>query len=305
MNIRHHFLPALLGKPAINDLERVLISLPVHLGGLGIVIPSHLSTVQFNTSLQVTKPLVDLIVEQSRSYPFDTILNQQSIKSQVKYENQCDRSQEAENLHQQLPDNLKRAMDLAQEKGASSWLSVLPLEELGFSLHKGAFRDAVSLRYGWQLSYLPNECICGKQFSVEHAFSCSHGGFPSLRHNEIRDITAGLLTEVCSNVEIEPSLQPLSGERFTYGSANVQDDARLDIKARGFWGERHQCAFFDVRVFNPHAPTNRHMPRESCYKKHEKEKRRCYEQRVREVEKGSFTPVVLSMPLVAWEGQLK
>ena len=83
---------------------------------------------------------------------------------------------------------------------------------------------------------------------MEHAFSCSHGGFPSLRHNEIRDITAGLLTEVCSNVEIEPSLQPLSGERFAYRSANVQDDARLDIKARGFWGERHQCAFFDVRV---------------------------------------------------------
>ena len=82
----------------------MLISLPVHLGGLGIVIPSHLSTVQFNTSLQVTKPLVDL---QSSSYPFDTILNQQSIKSQVKYENQCNHSQEAENLHQQLPDNLK------------------------------------------------------------------------------------------------------------------------------------------------------------------------------------------------------
>ena len=94
--------------------------LPVHLGGLGVVIASHLSTVQFNTSLHVTKPLVDLIVEQSSSYPIDTILNQQSIKSQVKYENQCHRSQEAENLHQQLTDKLKRAMDCAQEKGASS-----------------------------------------------------------------------------------------------------------------------------------------------------------------------------------------
>ena len=93
----------------------------------------------------MTKPLVNLIVGQSSSYPIDTILNQQSIKSQVKYENQCNHSQEAENLHQQLPDNLKRAMDLAQEKGASSWLFVLPLEELDFYLHKGAFRDAVSL----------------------------------------------------------------------------------------------------------------------------------------------------------------
>ena len=96
---------------------------------------------------------------------------------------------------------------------------------------------------------------------MEHAFSCSHGGFPSLRHNEIRDITAGLLTEVCSNAEIEPSLQPLLCESFTYGSANIQDDAHLDIEACGFWGERHQSTFFDVRVFNPHAPTNRHMPR--------------------------------------------
>ena len=47
--------------------------LPVHLGGLGVVIASHLSTVQFNTSLHVTKPSVDLIVEQSSSYPIDTI----------------------------------------------------------------------------------------------------------------------------------------------------------------------------------------------------------------------------------------
>ena len=60
-------ITALLGKLAINDRERVLISLPVHLCGLGIVILSHLSTVQFNTSLQVTNPLVDLIVEQSSS----------------------------------------------------------------------------------------------------------------------------------------------------------------------------------------------------------------------------------------------
>ena len=41
-------------------------------------------------------------------------------------------------------------MDLAQEKGASSWLTTLPLKEFNFALHKGAFRDAVALRYGWQ-----------------------------------------------------------------------------------------------------------------------------------------------------------
>ncbi len=51
--------------------------------------------------------------------------------------------------------------------------------------------------------------------------------------------------------------------------------------------------FFDVRIFNPHAPSN-HQPIPSCYRKHENAKKRAYEQRVREIEHGSFTPLVLS-----------
>ncbi len=51
--------------------------------------------------------------------------------------------------------------------------------------------------------------ICMGPFSK----SLSHmGGFPTLRYNELRDMTASLLTEVCSNVATEPHLQPLSGE---------------------------------------------------------------------------------------------
>ena len=41
---------------------------------------------------------------------------------------------------------MKYTVDLAQEEGASTWLTALPLEEFGFSLHKGAFRDALALR---------------------------------------------------------------------------------------------------------------------------------------------------------------
>ena len=49
----------------------------------------------------------------------------------------------------QLPASLRRVVSLSSEKGVSSWLSVLPIEEHGFALHKGAFRDALCLRYGW------------------------------------------------------------------------------------------------------------------------------------------------------------
>jgi len=110
-----------------------------------------------------------------------------------------------------------------------------------------------------------------QNFSVEHALSCPRGGFPSIRHNEIRDVTADLLTEVCNDVCIEPDLQPLTGEALTGSSSNTQDGARLDIAANGIWGGRSERTYFDVRVFNPHAPSNRNS---NSYRKHELEKKR-------------------------------
>ena len=200
----------------------------------------------------------------------------------------------ASELKSHLPPDLQRAMNLSQEKGASNWLTVLPVEEFGFSLHKGAFRDALALRYGWPLHNTPSTCSCGSCFSVEHALSCPKGGYPSIRHNEIRDFTAYLLTEVCHNVAVEPHLQPLSGETMHGASSITQDGARLDIAADGFWGGRFERAFFDVKVFNPYAPSNQRSSLPSCYRTHESIKKRAYDQRVREVEHGTFSPLVFS-----------
>ena len=155
-------------------------------------------------------------------------------------------------------------------------------------------RDALCLRYGWTPPHLPSHCVCGSTFSTEHALSCPCGGLPSIRHNNIRDFTAKLLTEVCPNVEIEPALQPLTGERLAFRTAISGDEARLDVRAQGFWGDWGQCAFFDVRVFNPFAPSNSRSSLNTTYRYHESLKRRSYEQRVREVEHGSFTPLVFS-----------
>ena len=155
-------------------------------------------------------------------------------------------------------------------------------------------RDALALRYGWIPSEMLSMCTCGRKFSVEHALSCAKGRFPSIRHNEIRNLTATLLTEVCHDVSIEPGLQPVTNETLTGATANCQDSARLDIAASGFWGGTYERTFFDVRVFNPHAPSNRHTQLSSCYRKHEQIKKRAYEQRIREVEHASFTPLVIS-----------
>ena len=89
--------------------------------------------------------------------------------------------------------------------------------------------------------------------------------------------------------------QPISGEVLEGATANSQDGARLDIAASGFWGGRFERSYFDVRVFNPHAASNRQTQLSSTYRRHENVKRRAYEQRIREVEHASFTPLVMSL----------
>ena len=131
-------------------------------------------------------------------------------------------------------------MELASEKGASNWLTTLSIKEYGFSLHKGVFADALALRYGWTPTCIPVSCICGSSFTVEHVLSCPRGSFQILHHNEIRDVTANLLTEVCHDVKIEPDLQPLTGEALESQSTITADSAHLDIAVNGFWGGRYE-----------------------------------------------------------------
>ena len=94
---------------------------------------------------------------------------------------------------------------------------------------------------------------------------------------------------------MEPPLQPLTGEKFPGASVNTSEGARLDISFNGFWGSKFEKTFVDVRVFNPHAPSNKCLQTEECYKKHENEKKRTYERRILEVEHSSFTPLVFSV----------
>ena len=290
--IRLQFLPALTGRDALNDNERELLALPARLGGLGIPIPT-VSTEEYRHSLHLSAPITNLIVQQSEVLG-DASDQQQAVKASIRVERRNQLKRVASELKNRLPRHLCRAAELASEKGSSNWLTTLPLEAHGFALHKGAFRDALCLRYGWSPPHLPSICACGSNFNVEHALKCPTGGFTIIRHNEVRDLLAVLLSEVCHDVSIEPHLKPLSGESLSGSSANTEDGARLDVAAGGFWGRKFELAFFDVRVFNPHAPSNQTSQIASSYRRYENEKRRVYEQRVREIEHASFTPFVLS-----------
>ena len=59
--IRTRFLTFLTGQNALSDDMRTLLSLPVRLGGLGIINPFLTSDYHFSSSVMITDPLVSLI----------------------------------------------------------------------------------------------------------------------------------------------------------------------------------------------------------------------------------------------------
>ena len=76
--------------------------------------------------------------------------------------------------------------------------------------------------------------VCGHSFNLQHALSCPKGGLVITRHNELRNLTAEILGEVCKNVVIKPLLTPLMGEELPK-SSNTSNQARADMSARGLW----------------------------------------------------------------------
>ncbi len=90
---------------------------------------------------------------------------------------------------------------------------------------------------------------------------------------------------------MEPDLQPVAPNQLHGSSANKQDSARLDIAANGVWGGR---LVFEYESLQSHYTIQPESTPIYCLSKHEREKKRAYEQRVREIEHSSFTPLVLS-----------
>ena len=75
----------------------------------------------------------------------------------------------------------------------------------------GRYRDAIKLRYDWEITDIPAICTRGDLFTVDHAYAmvCKRGGLIIQRHNEIRNLEAEMLRMVCTDVKTEPVLQEI------------------------------------------------------------------------------------------------
>ena len=288
--IHTSFLPLLFGRaePLPEELKE-LVSLTPAQGGIGIPDLKRESLEQFNASLDITAPHVNSIVSQSFITPARELMEER--KCEINAERRAAAKSRIERIDESLSPDLLQAVQQTRDKGASSWLNAIPIEEHGLALNKQEFRDSLCLRYNLPLPNLPSYCACGEMFTVNHALSCKKGGFVAQRHDTIRDLLTSHISKVCRNVEKEPLLQPLDNEVFNLQSTVTSREARLDMKAGGFWTPR-VTAFFDVRVTHVNSRSNQGKSTATIFKEQENEKKRKYNQRVMDVEMGTFTPLV-------------
>ena len=129
-----------------------------------------------------------------------------------------------------LPSDPLLQVDQARDKGASSWLNAMPLEEQGLRLNKQDFRDSLRMRYNLPLSDLPSYCPCGENVSVSHSLSCKKGGFVAQIHDGIRDLLTSVISNVCKSVESESHLQPLDNERLNSGYVEFSCEHACPLK---------------------------------------------------------------------------
>ena len=111
------------------------------------------------------------------------------------------------------------------------------------------------------------------------------------RHNGVRNLVTSYLGKVCTNVDVEPQLQPLDNEQFNLRSTVTSPEASLGMNAGGFWF-RGVTAFFDVRVTHVNSKRSHGKATSTIFKEQQEEKKRKYQQKALDVEMGSFTPLV-------------
>ena len=138
-----------------------------------------------------------------------------------------------------------------------------------------------------------DECECIARFDLQHALQFKKGGFITIHHNQIQNITAKLSKEVCKYICVEHHLQRLTGETLL-SSTLTENKVDLDICARDFWQTDRSATFFDASFFSPNTKRYANQDISKIFELNEKEKKRLYIERIIEIEHVHFTLLMMS-----------
>ena len=152
--IRYHFIPAICDGRHCSDDERLLLSLPIKMGGLGIINVVDEAKFQFMTSSDMTSQPCDRIVAQSEE-EVDVVATKKILSKR-----KSKRIAQREDLLKELIENFtplqQKAVEISRYEGASAWLTTLPLKDENYVLNKQEFFDAIHMRCAWEMKRLPS-----------------------------------------------------------------------------------------------------------------------------------------------------
>ena len=131
--IRRELIPAMTGRN-VSDVERDLLGLRARFGGLGLPNPSGEAPFSFSLASKVTQALVEhLLLPDGKELPTALAAKTEAVVESRKAKNIRWKEKVAA-VKERLDLRLQRTVDAAEDKGASSWLTALPIADLGFSL---------------------------------------------------------------------------------------------------------------------------------------------------------------------------
>ncbi len=138
--VRESFIPAILDRAfSCSDRCRKIFALPVKDGGLGIYDLSQIADMEYEYSVKATSDLTEAIFEQASEFLEDQE-KLVKVKADIAKSRTAFYKVKRAEVVQELNETQKLQLDLAAEKGASSWLSSLPLNSFGFVLNKQEFK---------------------------------------------------------------------------------------------------------------------------------------------------------------------
>ena len=180
--IHTSFLPSLFGRAEpLPEKIKELVNLSPAQGGIGIP-----DLKQFNATLDITAPHVNSIVTDSSTIPTQELMEER--KREINAQRRAAAKSRIDRIDESLSPDLLQVVQQTRDKGTSSRLNAIRIEEHGLPFNKQEFRDSLCLCYNLPLANLPSYCACGEMFTVNHALSGKKGGFIAQRHNTIGDL---------------------------------------------------------------------------------------------------------------------
>ena len=120
--------------------------------------PSQVAALEYAASTNISGPLAQQIESQVHEPPDENKMH--AVQREMRQMKNRYLKEKRDEVKGSISETV-RAVDLAtQSAGASSWLTVLPIRGMNFDLNKSKFRDAVKLRYDWEVPAGYVLCLC-------------------------------------------------------------------------------------------------------------------------------------------------